>query len=277
MSFNATPKPPSGREGGALEVFRKEYYVWDRPLLPRQKGPGLANKRPRSLSGSLRCRSSDRLTRDRARVCPEGLGPGSRGNPCSTPWTLLADTNRPFGTSDHQARGNPSPMMRYRSTDLVFPREPLWKGRDFPTPEARTFLRPNQVIGEIHAPNSGATRNEVRGTRSKLLSDSTHRTGIRVKPELRTMQAPGSAPDQVIPQPVSGATRPPGVDLSTSDALRLSGSSVSPPRATGKVRQGHPMAAIRLSEPSKRSGTGQPEPDIKDRSDGWQMFNRSLF
>jgi hypothetical protein len=37
------------------------------------------------------------------------------------------------------------------------------------------------------------------------------------------------------------------------------------------------MAAIRLSEPSKRSGTGQPEPDIKDRSDGWQMFNRSLF
>ena len=35
MSFNATSKPPSGRGEEALEVFRKEYNVWDRPLSPR--------------------------------------------------------------------------------------------------------------------------------------------------------------------------------------------------------------------------------------------------
>jgi hypothetical protein len=158
--------------------------------------------------------------------------------------------------------------MRSWSTGLVFPREPLWKGRDFPTLKARTFLRPNQVIGEIRAPNSGATRNEVRGTRSKPLSDSEHRIGIRVKPEPRKMHALEDGPGQVFPHPVDGATRLTGVDLSTSDAQRLSGSSVSPTRATGMVRQDHPMAVIRLSEPSKVSGPGQPEPDIKDRFDG---------
>lgn len=65
--------------------------------------------------------------------------------------------------------------------------------------------------------------------------------------------------------------------IPTSDAWRLFGSSVSPDRATGKVRQGHPTAAIRLSEPSKDFGTGQPGPFSKDRSDGWQMSIRSLF
>jgi hypothetical protein len=91
------------------------------------------------------------------------------------------------------------------------------------------------------------------------------------------MQAAGNVPDQVFPHPDIGATRPSGVDLSTSDAQRPSGSSVSPARATGMVRQGRPMAAIRLSEPSTVSGTGQPGPEVKDRSDGWQMSNRSLF
>lgn len=125
MSFNATQKPPSGREREALEVFRKEYNVWDRPPMPRHKGPGLTTRRPRSQDGSPTCRSSDRQERDGAHVCPEGLGPGSRGIPRSTPWTLLADTNRPFGTSDHQEWGNLIQMTRSRSTDLVFPREPL--------------------------------------------------------------------------------------------------------------------------------------------------------
>lgn len=91
------------------------------------------------------------------------------------------------------------------------------------------------------------------------------------------MQTSVNVPDQVFPHPDNGATRPSGMDPSTSDALRLSGSSVSPVRATGMARQGHPMAAIRPSEPSAISGTGQPGPGIKDRSDGWQMSNRSLI
>jgi hypothetical protein len=91
------------------------------------------------------------------------------------------------------------------------------------------------------------------------------------------MQASVNVPDQVFPHPNDGATRLSGVDPTTSDALRLSGSSVSPARATGMARQGHPTAAIRLSEPSAITGTGQPGPGIKDRSDGWQMSNRSLI
>jgi hypothetical protein len=80
--------------------------------------------------------------------------------------------------------------------------------------------------------------------------------------------------DLVFPHPVCGATRK-LVWIPTLDALRLLGSSVFPDRATGKVRQGHPMAAIRLSEPSEAYGTGQLDPHAKVRSDGWQMSIRS--
>ena len=74
---------------------------------------------------SRRVRSSERIMKDRARVCPEGLGPGLRGNPLSTPWTVLADTTRPSGTSCRRERGNPVPMMGIRPKDQVFQQDPL--------------------------------------------------------------------------------------------------------------------------------------------------------
>lgn len=124
-------------------------------LLPWQKG------------GSRMHRSSERGFPDRARVCPEGLGPGPRGNPRSTPWTDLADTIRPSGTSDHPERGNPSQMKRFRPTDLVIQGISCEKDGVTRTRKQEPSRKMIQVIGDIPVKDPRATWRNSRDIRSR--------------------------------------------------------------------------------------------------------------
>lgn len=112
-------------------------------------------------------RSSERRIPDRARVCPEGLGPGIWGNPCSTPWTDLADTIRPSGTSDHPERGNPNQMKRFRPTDLVIQGISCEKDGVTRTRKQGPSRKMIQVIGDIPVKETRATWWNSRDIRSR--------------------------------------------------------------------------------------------------------------
>jgi hypothetical protein len=63
--------------------------------------------------------------------------------------------------------------MRSLSTDLVFPLGTLVKRTGLPEPGSKDLLEAIQVIGDLQAPLSGATRKEVQGVRSMPLSEAS--------------------------------------------------------------------------------------------------------
>jgi hypothetical protein len=146
-----------GPQKGALRVSRKGYRERDRPGCFDTRGLGSPPHLPRHegwFPDPLFLGTTDQ---GRARVCPEGLGPGSRGNSRSTPWTDLADTIRPSGTSDHPSRGNLGKMKRFRPTGLVFQGNPCEKDGVTRTRKQGSSRRMIQVIGEFPDEDLGAT------------------------------------------------------------------------------------------------------------------------
>jgi len=129
----------------------------------RSEEQGLAAHWPRSMGGS------------RKDPIP-GSEPGGRSSRLpGRPWAWYAGSpvfhtldppggyHTPIRNHCSSESGQPGSVGEVWSTGLVFPQEPLWKGRGNPNSEARTFQRLIRVIGEFPAPISGATRKEGRG------------------------------------------------------------------------------------------------------------------